>query len=308
MDYSNIPGTQANNLPGMQSNPPAATIDQYSSNYSNLYYPTLQVSQNPNSHQFYAQPATIPTVAVDASAAVSSYTHALHHGTYDAAFGYYYDPNLQNWAANEAVRQCVSDPAALGGTVGVTTPLNGIEQSTIGKPSSTLWGNLTVQSGKTSHWKKQLKKAKIVQSAYCEICKVDCNSKDVLDQHKLGKKHKKNVEKLLIASAPPPIASAVSNNPVIGPQENPNKSKNKRKSKKKAADTVEDLEIKRRKVVEGGAAMEAVRTCPVCNVVCNSETVFKYHIAGQKHAAMLKKHAAGIGLATGTTLTSFANP
>ena len=43
--------------------------------------------------------------------------------------------------------------------------------------------------------------------------------------------------------------------------------------------------------MEGGAAVDAVRTCAICNVVCNSETVFRYHLAGQKHAAMTKKHA-----------------
>ncbi|XP_038699781.1 uncharacterized protein LOC119997070 isoform X2 [Tripterygium wilfordii] len=298
MDFSNMPGTQANNLPGMPSNPPAATMDPYSSNYSNLYYPSLLESQNPNSHQSYAEKTPIPAVAVDASAALSSYTHALYHGSCDASLGYYSDPNLQNWAANEAIRQYVSDPAALGGTVGIAMPVSRTEQLTIGKPSSTLWGNLTVQSGKTVHWKKLLKKTKIVQSAYCEICKVDCNSKEVLDQHRLGKKHKKNFEKLLAASAPAPSASAVSNGPLIGPLENPNKSTDKQNSKKKAAEPVEDLETKRRKIVQGGAAVEAVRTCGVCNVVCNSDTVFKYHIAGQKHAAMLKKLAAGLGLAT----------
>ena len=36
-------------------------------------------------------------------------------------------------------------------------------------------------------------------------------------------------------------------------------------------------------------------TCSICNVVCNCETVFNYHLAGQKHAAMVKKHAAAAG-------------
>ena len=59
----------------------------------------------------------------------------------------------------------------------------------------------------------------------------------------------------------------------------------------------EDLETKRRKVLEGGAAAGAVRTCTICNVVCNSQTVFGSHLAGQKHAAMVKKKQAEAGIA-----------
>lgn len=137
---------------------------------------------------------------------------------------------------------------------------------------------------------------KVVESARCEVCKVCCDTKDVLDVHKLGKKHKKNLEKLKRAfiPAPVPVGLAGSENPVIGPPQNPTKSGSvsRQKSKKKAAESLEDLERKRRKVMEGGAAATAVRTCAICNVVCNSETVFKYHLAGQKHIAVMKKLAS----------------
>ncbi|KAA8530421.1 hypothetical protein F0562_005130 [Nyssa sinensis] len=129
----------------------------------------------------------------------------------------------------------------------------------------------------------------IGQSAWCEVCKIYCNSKDVLDKHKLGKKHKNNLEKLKEAIAPFPCALAESYNPASGPQENPDKGKSVSWQKtKKASEPVEDLETKIRKVLEGGAAADAVRTCAICNVVCNSETVFKYHLAGQKHGAMME--------------------
>lgn len=167
--------------------------------------------------------------------------------------------------------------------------------------------------------KKQPKKPKIIQSAHCEICNIDCNSKDVLDQHKLGKKHKKNLEKLKELNASASLPATELKLPPIGPQPYPNQQnaaneltvpKNVsavgslvttepdsivtvRKSRKKAAcETPEGLELKRRKVVDGGAAVEAIRTCTLCNVVCNSDMVFKYHLAGQKHAAAMKKYAA----------------
>lgn len=184
-----------------------------------------------------------------------------------------------------------------------TIPPNGTEQLAVSHLDSTLWANLTFLAQGNSNQKKQQKKTqqkkmKVVQSAYCEVCKVDCNSKDVLDQHKLGKKHKKNLEKLQAAAAGCSV-SAGSSNPVIGPQENPSKSENGNglKSKKKAAEPLEDLDTKRRRILEGGAAADAVRVCSFCNVVCNSDTVFNSHLAGQKHAAMLKK-LAGIRMTT----------
>ncbi|GFY86992.1 hypothetical protein Acr_05g0006310 [Actinidia rufa] len=114
--------------------------------------------------------------------------------------------------------------------------------------------------GGNSTWKRTLpKKTKIAQSAWCEVCKIECNSKDVLDQHKMGKKHQKNMEKLNQAIAPPCVTSSgVSVNPVIGPQANPDKGK---ATRKKAAEPVEDLEAKRQKIMEGGAAADAVRLC-----------------------------------------------
>lgn len=137
---------------------------------------------------------------------------------------------------------------------------------------------------------------KVVQSACCEVCKVKCDTVDVLNVHNSGKKHKKNLEKLTRASVPvlvpDPVTFVASENSVVGPVD-PGKSVcvGVRKSKKKAAG-LEDLEAKRRRVLEGGAAVSTVRTCVTCNVVCNSETVFQHHIQGQKHMAMIVKLAS----------------
>lgn len=180
-------------------------------------------------------------------------------------------------------------------------PPNGTEQLITANVNSILWTTSTVQARSSGTRKKGAKKMKIIQSAYCEVCKVDCNSDDILAQHKLGRRHKKNMEKLKDTVAPVPTVEASSDNPVIGPPENPNKGKAVSGKKTKAtAESLEDLETKRRRIVECGAAADAVRTCSICNVVCNSETVFNYHLAGQKHTAMVKKHAAGRGVATAT--------
>lgn len=155
------------------------------------------------------------------------------------------------------------------------------------------WSNPKVKPPKIGAWKK---KTKLVQSTYCGVCNVYCNSKGMLDQHKLGKKHMKNLEKLKEATDSVPTTSDRSRNAQTGLPENPDQHSGvteQNVKKKAASEAVEDLETKRRRVVQGGAAANAVRTCTICNVVCNSATVFMHHLTGQKHAAMLKKQAAG---------------
>lgn len=174
----------------------------------------------------------------------------------------------------------------------LSTPLQGVTMPPI---------NATFRPHGNSPRKESAKKTKVVQSVWCEVCRVECNTKEVLDKHKMGKKHKKNEDKLKESTAPhPPAASGVSNNPVIGPQETP-ASSSVQKIRKKATEPEEDLETKRRKIMNEGAASDAVRVCTICNVVCNSELVFAYHNAGKKHAAMMTKQSvSGTGVATTT--------
>ncbi|KAJ6841959.1 zinc finger protein 346-like [Iris pallida] len=125
-----------------------------------------------------------------------------------------------------------------------------------------------------------------VQSAYCEVCKINCNSQEVLNNHKTGKKHMRNMQKLQTSMAPKPAKV-------------PEKSEVQKDASVKAAaqqpkalPTKKDLETKKQKVLNGGAAADAVRVCGLCNVVCNSESVFASHIEGQKHMSKLNKQQA----------------
>ncbi|KAL6553044.1 hypothetical protein OROGR_006886 [Orobanche gracilis] len=191
----------------------------------------------------------------------------------------------------------------------------------------------------TSNKGPNTKQMKIVQSKWCQVCNICCSSQVVFDQHILGKKHLKNLENLkakftavppppaimlaappapVVVSAPLPVFTSPPINrpaivpcknpapidrPTIGPEENPDMAKlsNAQKARKKAANArKEDLETKRRKVVEGGAAANAVRMCGICNVVCNSDTVFNFHLSGQKHAAMVRKYVPGMSVAPAT--------
>ncbi|KAL5225568.1 hypothetical protein ABZP36_012207 [Zizania latifolia] len=140
------------------------------------------------------------------------------------------------------------------------------------------------------------KKPKVVQPLTCEVCKIQCDTQDVLRIHKTGKKHKKNLEKLQDSITPKPVkpsniavaanmapaAVATSVLPAV----------QTKKKKKSFAATPEELEVKKRRVLEAGAAQGEVKICTVCNVVVNSQKVYQFHIAGQKHQAMAQKQQA----------------
>ncbi|KAI9117674.1 hypothetical protein K1719_011840 [Acacia pycnantha] len=135
-------------------------------------------------------------------------------------------------------------------------------------------------------WKKGPKKTKFTQPVWCEICKISCTGRDAYLTHLAGKKHMRNLE--LLSKSNNDVQLQI--NPVIGPHEKPNTCKDEgivSHMPNKAA-MVEDIEAKKRKLVEGGVAETDIRICTLCNVVCNSQTVFHFHLNGQKHADMVK--------------------
>ena len=143
--------------------------------------------------------------------------------------------------------------------------------------------------------KKSLKpKVKLMQSTYCGVCKVECNTADVLESHRQGKKHKKNMQKLQEAITPKPAKPPKSNSKKKG--ETPAVAECERKEpppeqkgKTSASAPTENIEAKKQKVLQAGAKESEVRVCTICNIVVNNQSVFNYHIAGQKHASMVKK-------------------
>ncbi|KAH1238416.1 hypothetical protein GmHk_08G023079 [Glycine max] len=311
MEYSNW-------AESLQTETPLPSFPQPSSSYPPTYYPSYPQNPNPSSSSSSSSLPINPP-GVDPQTPLNPISYAAHEPVPaliyaqrlvgdNSSSGYCLD---QNWAARDAVRQFGTDPTlyAPGGRIhmefcgyhipidrnlGISLPSNGSEQLAMANPSSSLWWtNTTTLPHVNGILKKNQKKAKtkIVQPAFCEVCKIECTSKDVLDQHKLGKKHKKNVEKLRESLTPTQVQPSVSSKPLIGPQlpDDKSKSTSGNKSKRKKVETAEDLEKKKMKVLEGGAAASAVKICAICNVVCNSETVYNYHLAGQKHAAMLKK-------------------
>eukprot|EP00268_Persea_americana_P040438 TRINITY_DN4016_c0_g1_i1.p1 TRINITY_DN4016_c0_g1~~TRINITY_DN4016_c0_g1_i1.p1 ORF type:complete len:545 (+),score=111.58 TRINITY_DN4016_c0_g1_i1:269-1903(+) len=210
-----------------------------------------------------------------------------------AAAGYFHDPNAQqpNWGA--------VDPS---GYAAVVIPPNGMEQMVGVDPNPVVWNNQRIHPlSRGIKMKRTLKKTKVVQSAWCEICKIDCNSQDILNKHKLGKRHMKNLKKLaeskkVVATQPVGITEPRQSTTVKKiPSGDGSNDKKMRRKQILASKPEEDIDTKRRKLVECGTAADSLRICTVCNVVCNSETVFNLHLAGQKHAAKVASALEIIG-------------
>ncbi|KAL5071656.1 hypothetical protein RYX36_022543 [Vicia faba] len=71
-------------------------------------------------------------------------------------------------------------------------------------------------------FQKAAKKIKVAQSAWCETCKINCNSRDMYITHLAGKKHLKNLEKLSNPKIDVGTSStANASNTLIGPREKP---------------------------------------------------------------------------------------
>ncbi|KAL8226612.1 hypothetical protein R6Q57_016444 [Mikania cordata] len=123
----------------------------------------------------------------------------------------------------------------------------------------------------------------------CELCNITCTSNELLKMHIAGKKH---VNKLKDYGQIPNLPLT----PMVNSESNKDDAANSDGSNQngKRAGNHEDVQSKKQRVLQGGAPLSAIRTCTLCNVVCNSPTVFIAHLAGQKHAAMVVKKAEAL--------------
>ncbi|MCL7043498.1 hypothetical protein MKW94_019626 [Papaver nudicaule] len=274
------------------------------------YYTPPPINQIPNSNPNYTSPSSsalhlpVYVSGIQPPGVVSTHQHQHFpppsiscYEAAQAAAAAAYQQQIQEWQAAQfhhnpdaVVGISLTSAATEGTSTGTVPALNPSAQQAypVAQPPT---NGTALNKGS-----KKNKKTKVVQSAYCDVCKIECTSREALGQHRSGKKHKKTLEKVnearriaaqpsqpIVIGPPPPVVVTA---PVIGPQEKPSK------KKKAALSSNESLDTKRRKLLDGGTAVEAVKICKECNVVCNSQTVYNYHLAGHKHAAMLKKLSA----------------
>ncbi|XP_020581434.1 zinc finger protein 346-like isoform X2 [Phalaenopsis equestris] len=126
---------------------------------------------------------------------------------------------------------------------------------------------------KTSYAKKSA-----FQTFTCEVCKIDCNGQQTLYTHKMGKKHKANLQNLQEKTTPKPSAASAGHNETANLE-----------SLKKKPSGKEGVQVEREKVVQGGDAEESIMICNLCDIACNSKAVYELHVNGRKHLSMIKK-------------------
>ncbi|KAF8378771.1 hypothetical protein HHK36_030120 [Tetracentron sinense] len=262
---------------------------------STQYEAGLGLAPQPLGLDSYAAMASYPPthVAYEAQAAVA-YAHQPPQMGLMAAAAYYQDPNAttQNWTMNDAIRHFGADP------VGYAAAIKSLNKKSIvpSSSNSVLMNNWINQPLANGFIQRTPNKTKVIQSMWCEVCKIDCNSQDVLNRHKMGKKHQKNVQKLQESmkgsNAPSSTTllktSTATNNRIL-PGQMGSHIGGQMIMGTSTVDVGDDLETKRQKLMEGGATTDSVRFCTICNVACNSQVVFSYHLAGKKHAAQVKQ-------------------
>ncbi|KAK9748117.1 hypothetical protein RND81_02G037100 [Saponaria officinalis] len=208
---------------------------------------------------------------------------------------------LEGGAAAQFVRVCTICSVACNGEIAFSDHLVGKKHIAQERALQSKTNPNTISGTNPG---TNVQKTPVVGPASCEICKITCTSRDGLVIHRQGKKHKKNLENLRksISDTTGSLSSSTPVGPVSVPaaaEENPEFVQGTvpepEPVKKKGARSMEaeDLETKKRKVLECGAPADAVKTCAICNVVCNSETVFNAHLAGQKHALLVRRAEAG---------------
>ncbi|XP_010522869.1 PREDICTED: uncharacterized protein LOC104801327 isoform X2 [Tarenaya hassleriana] len=173
---------------------------------------------------------------------------------------------LSNGGTNESFRVCLLCNVVCNGFVPFTAHLSGRRHAAqvalvlSGGGAGPFFALLGGQVGVST---KPITKPKLVKPVFCNICQISCNSKIVYADHILGQKHQMNLE----------LKLGKPRNTCSGSDE----------------DLEDEVERKKKKVIERGAEAGAVRVCGLCSVVCNSQIAFESHLRGLKHAAAMAK-------------------
>lgn len=129
----------------------------------------------------------------------------------------------------------------------------------------------------------------------CELCGVCCTSVDELNKHILGKRHKRAVNKKEKVNGHGDALAA--ERLLKDMMDYEGKVVILETGKRKANGSLaseEEVDVKRKKVVNEGEVLGPSMTCKTCNVACTSVMAFVDHLAGQEHSAMaLKQVKAG---------------
>ncbi|CAM8971615.1 unnamed protein product [Rhodiola kirilowii] len=116
-----------------------------------------------------------------------------------------------------------------------------------------------INATNTSH-KDVLLEKKSAETLRCDICSINCNSKDMLDNHLSGKKHRKKTE------AQNPDTSLLDQVKI---------------------EHIEGAETKSVKNLDNGALPGLKETCTASGISCGTQALFHQHVSLKKHALVV---------------------
>ncbi|KAL4562844.1 hypothetical protein LXL04_026875 [Taraxacum kok-saghyz] len=119
--------------------------------------------------------------------------------------------------------------------------------------------------------------------AWCELCRVDCNTLEILENHRNGKKHKKNLkiqEDLQKIAARTTQESLIPIPPAPEPESEQSNPGLKRK-KRESVEQQQSVKKQNKEIVPF--------ICELCNVKCESGPTFDSHLKGKKHGFNLQR-------------------
>jgi hypothetical protein len=247
-NFSSIPHTQLYHQPL-----PPLSQPSFSTHFSSH-------TTNPNLFLSFPQPV-LPSEPLLHAPGTDPFANSGSYPSTHVGLGSHFqvseDPNAasQNWVFKQA------EPIRYE-AVPASNSLH--ENSIVSTSLTSLWNNYWANQALANDATKIIpKQNKVVQSMWCEVCKIDCNSKEVYEKHILGKKHQKHLQ-VQLSSMGGQVMFGVS-----------------------GVATGEDLDTKKRKLLNGSAAVDSVRVCTICNVTCNSLEVFNKHLAGKRHTSQV---------------------
>lgn len=272
------------------------------------HYPDPAAAVDPSASYSYPNPSAAPVATYDPYAQYNYYGAPAYY--YGAGAGAPQPPPVSSVAAEAVPSSSAAAAAAAAGREAVKhfgfDPQRYAQVAAAKAPNKMAPAAAAATSMHHAQWnayfghplpknvtRKFMKKPpKVVQPASCEVCKIQCDTLEVLMIHKTGKKHKKNLEKLQDSITPKPskpLNNAVETNTAPAAASDGVMPVVQAKKNKSSPASAEDLEVKKRRVLDAGAAQGEVKICTACNVVVNSQKVYEFHILGHKHKANVQK-------------------
>ncbi|PNT65610.1 hypothetical protein BRADI_4g45110v3 [Brachypodium distachyon] len=230
------------------------------------HYPDPAAAVDPSASYSYPNPSAAPVATYDPYAQYNYYGAPAYY--YGAGAGAPQPPPVSSVAAEAVPSSSAAAAAAAAGREAVKhfgfDPQRYAQVAAAKAPNKMAPAAAAATSMHHAQWnahfghplpknvpRKFMKKPpKVVQPASCEVCKIQCDTLEVLMIHKTVVQAKKN---------------------------------------KSSPASAEDLEVKKRRVLEAGAAQGEVKICTACNVVVNSQKLYEFHILGHKHKANVQK-------------------